>query len=242
MYYIYEIKNLVNGKTYIGQRKCPKNKIPETDINYMGSGHYLKNAKEKYGIENFKKSILAITETRNNVDILEKIFIKFYRQEGKAEYNIADGGVGNCGSGESNPFYGRKHTQETRIKLSESHKGQKPWNKGIAMNEQSKMKLRESLSKLDCSLKSKKANETRKNNGYRLSDEHKQSLLNCHLGKKQSEETIRKRVEKLKGQKRSEESKLKMRESRKNYRPSEETKRKTSETLKKRYKENKNEK
>lgn len=24
MFYIYEIKNLLNDKTYIGQRKCPK--------------------------------------------------------------------------------------------------------------------------------------------------------------------------------------------------------------------------
>lgn len=29
MFYIYEIKNLLNDKTYIGQRKCPKNKIPD---------------------------------------------------------------------------------------------------------------------------------------------------------------------------------------------------------------------
>ena len=95
----------------------------------MGSGSYLKKAKDKYGIENFEKIILAVTETRNNIDILEKVFIKLYRKEGKAEYNITDGGVGGCGSGELNPFYGRKHTQETRIRLSELHKGRKPWNK-----------------------------------------------------------------------------------------------------------------
>lgn len=75
MYYSYCITNLVNNKTYIGQRKCPKNKTPETD-SYMGSGVYLKNAKEKYGLKNFEKKIIAICETRENIDILEKVFIK----------------------------------------------------------------------------------------------------------------------------------------------------------------------
>ena len=54
MFYIYCITNNINGKNYIGQRKCPANKTPETD-KYMGSGCKLKFAKEKYGLENFSK-------------------------------------------------------------------------------------------------------------------------------------------------------------------------------------------
>lgn len=54
MYYIYEIKNLINHKTYVGQRKIPKNKTINND-NYMGSGVYLKSAKLKYGVENLKR-------------------------------------------------------------------------------------------------------------------------------------------------------------------------------------------
>ena len=92
MFYIYCITNNLNGKTYIGQRKCPENKLPETD-KYMGSGVYLRNAKKKYGIENFSKKIIAICETQENADILEKVFIALYREMGKAEYNMASGGV-----------------------------------------------------------------------------------------------------------------------------------------------------
>jgi len=33
-------------------------------------------------------------------------------------------------SGDKNPFYGKKHTEETKKKMSESHKDCIPWNKG----------------------------------------------------------------------------------------------------------------
>lgn len=33
-------------------------------------------------------------------------------------------------TGEKNPFYGRKHTEESKRKISLSHKGSIPWNKG----------------------------------------------------------------------------------------------------------------
>lgn len=36
VYYIYEITNNLNGKTYIGQRQCPLRKTPWTDIGYKG--------------------------------------------------------------------------------------------------------------------------------------------------------------------------------------------------------------
>lgn len=32
--------------------------------------------------------------------------------------------------GDENPFYGKRHTQKSRMKMSESRKGQTPWNKG----------------------------------------------------------------------------------------------------------------
>lgn len=59
-YYIYEITYNGDGRNYIGQRKCPIKKIPETDTSYMGKGVHLRAAQKKYGIENFSKRILAI--------------------------------------------------------------------------------------------------------------------------------------------------------------------------------------
>ena len=75
IYYIYLITNKVNNKTYIGQRKCPINKFPEQDIGYMSSGKIILQAFQKYGIENFSKEILAVAHTKQNINVLEKVFI-----------------------------------------------------------------------------------------------------------------------------------------------------------------------
>lgn len=87
-YYIYEIKNKLNGKTYIGQHRT-------NDLNdgYMGSGVILKQAFKKYGKENFLKKILCYCNNQNELNDKEIELIKKNRANGKAEYNIADGGV-----------------------------------------------------------------------------------------------------------------------------------------------------
>lgn len=150
IFYIYLITNNINGKTYVGQRKCPIDKTLETD-NYMGSGLYLHEAYNKYGVENFSKEILAVCYSRQIVNILEIKYIELYRSVGKAEYNIARGGNSGdfCYFSEKSKqkkiesmkrYYenkvwteeekdrfrywkGKKHTPEQIKKNSESHKG-----------------------------------------------------------------------------------------------------------------------
>lgn len=91
-FYIYEIENLINRKTYVGQRKCSFEKHPLEDV-YWGSGVLISRAKQKYGISNFRKTILVEAVcTQSVVDILETYFIALRKQEGKAEYNLAVGG------------------------------------------------------------------------------------------------------------------------------------------------------
>ncbi len=55
--YIYEITNLMNGKTYIGQHTVRKDRTITSDT-YMGSGSILREAYQKYGKKSFKKRIL----------------------------------------------------------------------------------------------------------------------------------------------------------------------------------------
>lgn len=215
MFYIYCITNNINGKNYIGQRKCPANKTLETD-KYMGSGCKLKLAKEKYGLENFSKEILAITEKQENADILEKVFIKLYRANGKAEYNIADGGQIRF-SGESAKIIrdkiskahkGKHYSEEHKRKLAESHKGFK-------FAEDSKRKMSESRKGkrlgFENSFYGKHHSEETKlkirnkllGKHYVFSDEHKNKIGESNkgkrLGRKESEETRKKLSEVHKG-------------------------------------------
>lgn len=142
VFYIYEIRNNLNGKNYIGQRKCPENKTPETD-RYMGSGLKLNLAFKKYDKKNFTKIILAITGKKEVIDVLEKVYIKLFRESGKAEYNIADGGQGGdlfkghthseeykkfmkeINQGNNNPFYKKHHTPEALEKMRNYRLGKK---------------------------------------------------------------------------------------------------------------------
>jgi hypothetical protein len=55
--YIYEIKNKVNGNTYIGQHTLREGRTFETDV-YYGSGVLINRAQRKYGLENFEKTII----------------------------------------------------------------------------------------------------------------------------------------------------------------------------------------
>ena len=124
MGYIYVIENKINHKKYVGQTINPENrwkrhknddiKIPNCAIGY---------AFKKYGIDNFSFNI--IEECKDEEMSKREIFwikelntcIKDVNSWG---YNITHGGESLYG--EENPFYGMKHSEETRIKLSENAK------------------------------------------------------------------------------------------------------------------------
>lgn len=57
---IYKTTNLVNEKFYVG-------KDIKNNPNYLGSGLILKNAINKYGIENFKKEILELRKEKKTI-------------------------------------------------------------------------------------------------------------------------------------------------------------------------------
>lgn len=84
-YYIYEITDTTNGKTYIGQHRTD-------DLNdgYMGSGNIVRAIKKRRP-NTLSKKILEEC-TADNIDEREVYWISYYKSVGKAEYNIAKGG------------------------------------------------------------------------------------------------------------------------------------------------------
>lgn len=138
-YLVYKIINLINGMYYYGQHTT---KNPYDD--YMGSGLMLENAKNKYGIDNFVKTILFDFDNKfemnqKEIELLPEI--SCYHNNPMC-YNIAIGGYGgNLGPevgkkiskavlGEKNGMYGKKLSNETLKKISNKLKGHPNYNHG----------------------------------------------------------------------------------------------------------------
>lgn len=88
-YYVYKITNKINHKIYIG---C--HRTSNLDDGYMGSGKYINRAYEKYGIENFEKTILQFYSNEKEMFDAEASIVnrEFIKQD--TNYNLAEGGKG----------------------------------------------------------------------------------------------------------------------------------------------------
>ena len=139
-YTIYKTINLINNKFYIGKHQT--NNINDS---YYGSGKALKNAISKYGKENFKKEILFVFDTEQEMNDKE---IELITEELVARTDTYNMGIG----GEGGPhFKGKTHTPEFRQKIREinlardwSHlKGIPAHNKGKKDNEETRKRKSE---------------------------------------------------------------------------------------------------
>ena len=130
--YVYRTVNTLNGMSYIGQTTKPESK------EYFGSGLYLKRALEKYGRSNFRREILEYASSKEELDELERKYIKeFDAIESDNFYNFSCGGQGgNLGekvnkkiskkcSGSGNGMYGKtyKHTTEAKERIRQANIG-----------------------------------------------------------------------------------------------------------------------
>lgn len=88
-YLIYQITNNLNNKIYIG-----KHKTDNLDDDYFGSGKHLIYAQQKYGLENFTKTILFYCANEEEMNLLEKSVVtpEFCAREDV--YNMMEGGFG----------------------------------------------------------------------------------------------------------------------------------------------------
>ena len=88
-YYLYEIKNNVNNKVYVGVHKAKS-----LDDGYMGSGKIIISAIQKYGRDNFTKTILEFFDNQEEMFKREKEFVDEEFLSRDDTYNLKRGGCG----------------------------------------------------------------------------------------------------------------------------------------------------
>lgn len=134
---IYKATNKVNDKSYIGQttqkfsRRISSHKYNSITCNVT---NYFYNAIRKYGFDNFEWSIVCECESKEELNEMEFHYIKQYNSHfSKKGYNTSWGGDGG--------LIGRKMSEETKIKMSLSSKGQVPWISGKHHTEETKKRI-----------------------------------------------------------------------------------------------------
>jgi len=153
-YVIYCHRNKYNNKVYIGQtcRKYLSQRWGKNGEGYTYNTHFWR-AIQKYGWNNFEHIILAKDLSKKEADELEIYYIQ--------KYNSTDSEYGY------NKDIGGQHviSEEAKQKMSKSHLGKTPWNKGKHISEETKEKLRQT------------------NIGKRHSEETKKKISKANIGK-----------------------------------------------------------
>ena len=167
MYTVYQHKNKINGKIYIGiTSQKPEDRWGSQGCNYKSSPHFY-SAIQKYGWDNFEHNILFTDLTKEQACLKEQELIKEYNSMNREfGYNSTSGGdiftmneetkqkisqamIGNqnglghpCSEEKkekiSNAQKDRKFTEEHKQKLSEAAK-----NRHVPCSEEKKQILKE---------------------------------------------------------------------------------------------------
>lgn len=154
-YTIYKTTNTINNKIYIG-----KHQTENINDSYLGSGVSLERAIKKYGKEYFIKEILHIFDNEEEMNSKEKELVTEEFIKRKDNYNKSLGGEGGSN------FKGKKHTDETKQKLSEIAKKRvyseetrnkiSEGNRKRVISEETKLKLSERAKSRFCDEESRK--------------------------------------------------------------------------------------
>lgn len=201
MYYtIYKTTNLLNNKIYVGLHITDN-----LEDDYLGSGTLLKRAVNKYGEINFKREILHILNTREEMASKEAEIVNEEFIARTDTYNLALGGFGGgypCSQETKDKLsainMGNKHTIEAKDKISKAHTG--------------RIVTKETRDKLSKANTGKKHTQETKDKISKISssrsDITRQKMADAKLGTDRTQETKDKISQTLKGQYTGEQSSM----------------------------------
>ena len=130
---VYKITNILNNKSYVGQTTKGFDKRYHNNLIKYTHNKHLKKSLITHGLENFKVTkVLDVAFSKKELNIKELSWISITNSYNKG-YNYTLGGEGISGLpkekhgmygvhryGKNNPFFGKKHTQETKRIISKS--------------------------------------------------------------------------------------------------------------------------
>lgn len=154
--YIYKIV-FPNNDIYVGCTINIKDRINDYKTLQCKAQRLIYNDLKKYPLDSCNFIILEVcnAEERHEIEIFWIKEFNSYRKLNKKGLNLTMGGKGTLGScqtgnsirrkrgrfvGKNNPNYGRIHTEESRKKISDTHKGNTIWV-GRKHKESSKLKI-----------------------------------------------------------------------------------------------------
>lgn len=136
---VYQIRNLINGKRYIGSaagvnglrhRWMQHQSLLRRNQHYA---RYLQNAWNKYGADAFVFEILLYCDPENCL-MYEQVCLDYFTPEynscpragscyGRQYSDLTLAKMRHNNTGAGNPFFGKRHSATTRKRISESKKG-----------------------------------------------------------------------------------------------------------------------
>ena len=165
MYIVYQHKNKINGKVYIGiTSQKPEQRWGSQGCNYKSSPHFY-SAIQKYGWDNFEHNILFTELTKEQACLKEQELIK--------EYNLMNREFGYNSTSGGDIFV---MNEETKQKISQAMKGNQN-NLGHPCSEEKKKKISNAQKGREFTKEHKqKLSEAAKNRHVPCSEEKKQIL------------------------------------------------------------------
>jgi len=131
---IYQIKNTIDGKKYIGSSVNIRKRWNSHKSSLERGDHHsshLQNAWNKFGKDNFVFEILEeVCKISDLITAEQKYIIQYRASDRISGYNIAPFAGGSCLGVRHTPetierFKKRKHTQETKNKIGNANRGMK---------------------------------------------------------------------------------------------------------------------
>lgn len=164
MYTVYQHKNKINGKVYIGITSQKPEQRWRNGEGYKSSPHFY-SAIQKYGWDNFEHNILFVELTKEQACLKEQELIKeFNSMNREYGYNSTSGG---------DMFV---MNEETKQKISQALMGNQN-NLGHSCSEEKKKKISEAQKDREFTKEHKqKLSEAAKNRHVPCSEEKKQTL------------------------------------------------------------------